>query len=137
MAKVNVPHDRTDKQPVTGFCMNPECLESSDRRRFEFPVEHSSVVCPKCGANEPPYVGVLALVHLLVRDNKGPIIGTGGLRWKLLCDEKRAYLATATNQEAATGDPHAISCPGCKAKAEELGIVKPGGFELVARGIAS
>jgi hypothetical protein len=131
--KVIVANDRSLKQPVRAFCTNPECLESSDQEHFEFTVEHSPVECPKCGANQPPMIGVLSLVHFLIRDKKGPIIGHGGLRYLIACEEKRAYLATITNEEAVTGVFESANCPGCIAKAQKLGIVRSG-FALVLQG---
>ncbi|MCI0333548.1 MAG: hypothetical protein L0228_10035 [Planctomycetes bacterium] len=120
MPKIIIPGDRTQKQPVTAFCINPECLEASDRKRFEFPVEHADVACPKCGATEAPMVGVLALTHFLHRNPQGKIVGMGGLRYQLACDQSRAYLATLTNEEAATDQLRAVNCPGClKAAAEK------------------
>ena len=115
-----VPVDRTIKQPAEGFCRNPECAE--DGKEFHFTVEHDLFSCPKCGANTSPMIGVLVLTHLLVRDESGPIIGAGGLRWALACSEDRAYLATATNQEAATDNLHLINCPGCVAGALKRGL---------------
>jgi hypothetical protein len=113
MAGIIIPGDRTSKQPARGYCTNPECRESNLDSRFEFDLPHDRLACPKCGADRQPLVGLLALVHLLVRDKAGPVRGVGGLRYKLACDEKRAYLATVSNQEAATGDVRAANCPGC------------------------
>ena len=115
-----IPGDRTQKQPVTAFCRNPECLESSDEKRFEFPVEHADIACPKCGATEAPLVGILSLVHFLHRNPKGRVVGMGGIRYQLACDESRAHLATLSNDEAATDQLQAVNCPGClKAAAEK------------------
>ncbi len=114
MANIIVPGDRTSKQPARGFCTNPECLESSDDDRFEFDVQHGDVVCPKCGCDHAPTVGLLVLIHYLVKDPKGRIRGLAG-RYRLACDSQRAYLATTTNQEAATGDLRHVNCPGCLA----------------------
>ena len=120
MSKIIIPNDRTDKQPVRAFCRNPECLESSDKRWFEFSPEHAHVACPKCGATEAPMIGMLSLVHFLHRNPEGKIVGVGGLRYQLACDEKRAHLATRTNDEAATDQLQAVNCPGClKAAAEK------------------
>lgn len=123
---VKVPKDRTINQPATGFCRNPECRE--DGQEFNFQVEHDNFCCPKCGADRAPLIGVLVLTHLLVRHEQGPIIGKGGLRWAIACDEKRAYLATATNQEAATDNAEVANCPGCLQNAEKLGLIKPDGW---------
>lgn len=110
-----IPNDRTKKQPVYCFCVNPECLDESCHTRFVFPHEHGQVECPKCGATESPYVGVLVLTHYMARLPRGPIRGVGGLGYHIACDPTRAYLATATNQEAATDQIEAVTCPGCLA----------------------
>jgi len=120
--KIVPPKDRTQKQAVRAYCVNPQCWEDDSGGRFEFTVEHGEIACPKCGANEPPMVGLLVLVHMLLPDQKGPIRGSGGLRYKLGCEQARAYLATETNLEAATGDIQAANCPGCLKAAEALGI---------------
>lgn len=116
MAGIAIPHDRTTKQPVRGYCYNPECREDSRDERYEFTVEQDCFACPKCGGDTPPRVGLLVLVHLLIEDAKGPIVGALGLRYRLGCDERRAYLATVTNLEAATGLVSAANCPGCLAE---------------------
>lgn len=119
MGKIYVPGDRTDKQPVRAYCLNPQCLERSEDGRFEFEAEADPVACPKCGADGPPLLGLLVLIHLLVADPHGPIAGSG-MRYRLACDERRAYLATATNLEAATGVPSVANCPACLMRAHEL-----------------
>ncbi len=130
MSGIAVPGDRTLKQPVTGFCRNPQCREQSDRE-FTFTVEHDHFACPKCGADKAPMVGTLVLTHLLVPDPKGPVIGRGGIRWQIACDTKRAYLATATNLEAVTDQIGVVNCPGCLAVAEELGLRGATGRSLI------
>lgn len=129
MAGIKVPHDRTVKQPAAGFCRNPECREVSNEE-FHFVVEHDNFSCPKCGANKAPMVGVLVLTHLLIRNQAGPILGSGGLRYALGCDMKRAYLATVSNQEAATDNIEIANCPGCLERAESLGIKGANGWAL-------
>ncbi len=118
---VKIPNDRTTHQRVRGFCRNPECRERSDEE-FHFDVENDHFACPKCGAHKEPMAGLLVLIHLLIRNPAGPIIGSGGLRYALGCDLKRAYLATLTNQEAATDDPDVANCPGCLDRARSLGL---------------
>lgn len=132
MSKLIIPSDRTNKQPVTCICRNPECLESSDKPHFEFQAEHENIVCPKCGADRSPMVAMLALVHFLHREKNGPIVGMGGLRYRLACEEKRAYLATVTNQEAATGEFAHVNCPGCTKAAIEKKLVPLTGFAMNA-----
>ena len=111
---------QTTKQPVVWRCPNPECRESALVHHFDFESEYSE--CPKCGLQEP-HVTKRALIHLLVRDNKGPIQGDLGLRFRMACDPPRWVLATMDNGEAATGDPAAANCPGClKAFGEQLHV---------------
>lgn len=126
MSGIQIPNDRTTKQRVRGYCLNAEC-SPRENERYEFDVEHDRFCCPKCGAYKPPMVGVLSLVHWLARDSKGPIEGTGGLRWKLACEADRAYLATFTNKEAASVAIEAVNCPGCL-EAYEIGRRKAGNF---------
>ena len=121
MTGIAIPHDRTDQQPLRGYCLNPACLEDSADQRFEFDVEHDRFACPKCGGQDAPMVGLLVIIHLLIRDAKGPIKGQMA-RFRVACNTKRAYLATLTNMEAATGDPSIANCPGCRAEAKRLGI---------------
>ena len=79
-------------------------------------------------------IGLLTLTHFLVRDTGGPILGTGGLRYRLACDSNRDYLATLTNNEAATGDADLVNCPGCLAAMEQLGIKQNQGWVLDLEG---
>jgi len=62
------------------------------------------------------------LTHLLIPTPDGPINGTGGLRYRIGCDAKRAYLATLTNLEAATDNPKIANCEGCLKEADRLGL---------------
>ena len=121
-----VPHDRSLKQPVIAFCSNPECAENG--KEFNFITEHDRFCCPKCKNDQPPGVGLLVLIHVLMRDNQGPVTGAKGLKYKIACDSKRAYLATATNLEGATGDPTCANCPDCLKKVTEMQ-----GFRLFAK----
>lgn len=122
MSGIIVPHDRVDKY-ARGYCYNPECIEPGVDR-YEFKVEHDRFCCPKCGANKGPLVGLLVLTHWIARDPKGPIEGEGGLRYKLACDTKRAYLATFTNMEAATPVLEIVNCPGCLKVAQEQRLIQ-------------
>lgn len=67
-------------------------------------------------------VGLLVLTHLLIPSAKGPVKGQGGRRFAIACDQQRAYLATATNQEAVTDQAGIANCPGCLKVAKELKI---------------
>jgi hypothetical protein len=62
---------------------------------------------------------------------KGPIIGDGGLRYRIACDQSRAYLATVTNLEAATDNPKIVNCPGCRKEAIKQKLNNPTGSQLV------
>ena len=125
-----VPNDRTCKQPARGYCLNPDCRGTTPR--FEFESEHSPVVCPKCGSDQGPTVGLLVLIHFLYPNKQGEIIGEGGMHYSLACDSARAILATVTNQEAATGEISAVNCPGCLKNAVEKKLAKVSGWALAA-----
>ena len=120
MPGIIVPNDRITTQPARGYCRNPPCRDRGEL--FTFQVNHDGFACPKCGADAPPMVGLFALTHLLIPQMGGPIRGLGGRCYRLACDGQRDYLATLTNQEAASGDPSVVDCPGCLAEAERLGI---------------
>ncbi len=125
-----VPSDRTTKQPARGYCLNAACRGTSER--FEFETEHSPVVCPKCKADKTPMVGLLVLIHFLYPNPDGELIGDGGLRYSLACDDMRSILATATNQEAASGEFSVVNCPGCMKNAVEKKLAKVSGWEFLA-----
>lgn len=74
---------------------------------------------------------MLVLTHLLIRDIRGPIHGDMGLSYRLACHASRAYLATVSNLEAATGDPQFCTCPGCLKVASEMKLTIPQGIELM------
>lgn len=109
---ITVPEDRSLKQPAVAFCRNPACRDRSDKE-FNFVIEHNHPVCPKCGADREPMIGMLVLTHWLMPHPDGPIIGRGGIRYAIACDQHRAYLATATNMEAVTDNRSIVNCPGC------------------------
>lgn len=126
--KIIIPGERTQKQPVTAFCRNPQCLPDSGAKRFEFEVTHADVACPKCGATEAPMIGLLSLIHFLYRNPKGKILGQGGIRYQLACDDSRGYLATLGNDEAATDQLIAVNCPGCLKAAHDKKIADSQGL---------
>src|SRR5690606_39632828 len=64
--------DQTTKQPVIWRCPNPECRESNLANYYEFESDYPE--CPKCKLG-PPSVRKRVLIHVLVRDPKGPIAG--------------------------------------------------------------
>ena len=128
-SRIKVPGDRTPLQRPMGYCRNPDCRESGTQ--FEFEVKHDPIECPKCRATLAPMVGLLQLIHLLIPDLRGPVRGSGGLRYAIACRTKRAYLATATNQEAATDQIQIANCPGCVEAARRLNVKKPLGQSLV------
>ena len=131
MAGIIVPGDRTTSQPGRGYCYNPECVEPG-KDRFEFDVEQDGFSCPKCGSDDPGSVGLLTLIHLLVRDKAGPIQGSRS-RYRLACDPTRVLLATPTNNEAASGDVKAVNCPGCLEAAVRENITGSQGWSLVRK----
>jgi len=126
MSGIVIPGDRSVKQPSFGVCINLDCREKSTDERFVFQVDDDHFCCPKCGADKPPIAGLLAQIHFLIRDPKGPIEGAGGICYRLACDDKRAYLATHTNQEATTGKLAAANCVNCLAKANRLKLKRSG-----------
>ena len=120
---IKVPEDRTIMQPVLASCRNPACRDDSSKA-FEFFVENDNFACPKCGADKAPLVHIKVLTHLLIPHPQGPIKGSGGSRYVIACDDKRAYLATATNLEAATDQIKVANCPGCIANAKAIDPAK-------------
>ena len=132
MAGIIIPGDRTTKQPVLGYCLNKACREPG-QSEFEFITEHDHFACPKCGSTDKSTVGVKVLIHLMLPDRNGPIEGSRGAKYILGCDSRRAYLATFTNLEAATGDPTVANCPGCLAEALRRNQLGPQGEELIVQ----
>lgn len=130
---IAIPGERTHKQRNYAFCANPECAE--DGQEFRFEVEHTLMPCPKCGATEAPFVGMLAKTHLLVRDKLGHIKGTGGLRYRIACDteNKRYSISTATNHELATGERNICNCIDCLTEANKINAGSTG-YSLEAKG---
>lgn len=116
MHKLNAHLDRTPKQPVRFRCVNPAC--AVDGQSFEFTSDQDR--CPRCTAVGPPYVVVLVLIHILIPDPKGKLVGQSQMRYRCACDPTRDYAATFTNKEAATGDPSQSNCPGCVAEARRV-----------------
>lgn len=78
---------------------------------FEFEADRPA--CPKCGRSGPQVVR-LTPVHFLALDQQGPIQGGDGLRYKIACQPKRDFLATARGDDfSATPDPRAATCKSC------------------------
>jgi len=118
MSGIIIPEDRSTKEPVIGYCYNPAC-KPHNHDRFEFIADNDLFACPKCGANQPPYVGQLVLIHHLKPSPTGPIAGTSGLRYMIGCDTKRAYMATITNLETASTELSAVNCETCLKRSKE------------------
>jgi hypothetical protein len=131
---IAIPGERTHKQRNYAFCANPECAE--DGQEFRFEIEHTLMPCPKCGATKPPFVGMLAKTHLLVRDRKGHIEGTGGLRYRIACDtqNKRHRISTITNHELATGERDICNCIDCLTEANRINAGSVAGYSLESEG---
>lgn len=101
---------RTAKQPLQWRCRNPVC-------RHEFFSDYAE--CPKCGGKKFPHVVLLTLIHMLLPDPSGPIQGMF-TRLRLACDGQREMITDRTNNEAATGVPAVVNCPGCLAELNKL-----------------
>lgn len=102
--------NRTARQPIRWRCMNPECHQ--DGHWFEF--DRDVPKCPKCGLEGVPFVQMRTLVHFLMRDNaSGPVFGQSG-RFFVPCDPTRKSITDGANNEAGTGDPRSVTCPGCR-----------------------
>lgn len=101
--------DQTIKQPVVWRCSNPYCIPVG---QMWFDFESDYAICPKCTSEGYPNVSKRSLIHLMLRDPKGPIKGVYS-RYRLACDASREQLATPTNGEAATDHFEAANCPGC------------------------
>lgn len=115
--------DRTAQHPIRWRCVNPECQELG--QQFEF--ESDRARCPKCGG-EDRCVVMLTLLHLVVRDDKGPIRGRL-FNYRLACDKtrRRGAIATETNNEGATGDINSVNCAACLAEVQRLDLATPAG----------
>lgn len=74
-------------------------------------------------------VGVYVLTHLLIPVKGAPLRGESGISYALACDDQRAYLATATNLEAASGNVNVVNCPICLENARKLGIKMKDGWK--------
>ena len=116
--------------------MVPECAEANGNQRFEWEGDYDT--CQRCGSSGYPAVILLALLHFLIPDQAGQIRGKYGRRFRMACHKSREYLATMTNQEGATNDLKAVSCPECIREAGRLGIegVSPGGILLTEEQVA-
>ena len=66
--------------------------------------------------------------HAAARGEKGKIVGQGGIRYQLACDESRGHLATLGNDEAATDQLIAVNCPGCLKAAHDKKIADSQGL---------
>ncbi len=75
-------------------------------------------VCPGCGCDgrQPEGRGVInarAVLHLLVKDKAGPIIGRGS-RLRILCNPALKLSRVVMG----TGEPSIANCPACLAHAD-------------------
>lgn len=108
---------RTTKQPLSWQCNNPECSVDGALYRFQADIPK----CPKCSMEGFPYILMLALIHYMLPDPKGVFLGSRG-RYDLACQKSRTYLSLPDNNEAATGDPSVVNCPGCLKRISELRV---------------
>jgi hypothetical protein len=125
-----IPEERSHKQRNYAFCANPACAENGQEFRFE--IEHTLSPCPKCGANKPPLIGMVAKVHLMISDRMGPFEGIGGLRYRIACDTKgtREGVSTVTNHELGTDDRSVCNCIDCLKQADRLNVPAKSGISL-------
>jgi len=122
-----LPVGRTKNQPIVWRCGNPLCSKGTGKRFFDFTTRSEKPKCTRCGA-EPPFVAARSLIHMLVSDPSGPIVGGHGVRYKIPCEPTREVMATEGNQEACSGDFRAVNCPGCLALLGEKHLVS--GYSL-------
>jgi hypothetical protein len=127
---VHIPAERSIKQRQFAYCTNPECRENGAEYHWE--IKHDWTCCPKCGANQAPMVGILAKIHLMVRDKTGPLQGNGGLRYRLACDTKknREGISTLTNYEVATDQKEVCNCQDCLIEAMKLNVGPRSGIAI-------
>jgi hypothetical protein len=133
-AGIVIPNERSIKQRNFAFCRNPECAEEGCEFRFE--VEHTLNPCPKCGADRAPFVGMLAKIHLLVRDRKGPLVCAGGLRYRMACDTeyKRGSISTTENHELGSGAREVCNCVDCLVQADKINVGEYTGSRFMVEG---
>lgn len=110
--------DQTTKQPVVWRCLSDEC--KTDAPWFEF--ESDQPRCPKCGSDGAPTVQKRVLIHLAIRNSRGPILGFKGERYAFACDPPRELLATMTNGEAISGQLNVVNCPSCLMAITKLNV---------------
>lgn len=115
--RAEIPMTRTPKQPLQGYCLNPICSHGLPDLKFVFPVS-DEIECPKCGCNQYPFVGLLALIHWVRPSDRGEL-NLGGRRMELACDPRRHYISTEHNKEVATAHLEAVNCPGCQKEIEK------------------
>jgi hypothetical protein len=75
--------------------------------------ESAEPVCPSCGADsrKPQHknsIVPLELIHYLIRDEHGPIVGSGAL-YKLACKPEQKHM-----DKHCTGEPAQVTCPKCR-----------------------
>jgi hypothetical protein len=97
--------------------MRFRCNHCSDFPRTFFEWEGRGGECPQCGRKGPPAVAPLADVHLVVQDDKGPIMGQ--FRQRVACQPKREFLGRSVREPFhASDDPRAVTCPKCRGMKE-------------------
>jgi hypothetical protein len=103
MSGIIIPSDRCNHQMPRGYCLNPDCRESSTDSRYEFDVEDDKFSCPKCGSDSPVMVGLLVLIHFMIRDQKkGFVIGLVAILDAPIWQRKRIWKRPAAISEPST-----------------------------------
>lgn len=107
-------------------CQNPECSEDAAGRLI-FDFEADLPICPKCAADsrKPEFRHTIVkreVVHLHVRDKKGPDVGVGS-RYRIACVAATEGRKASVAGKFGSGDATAATCPACKKTPEYFAMI--------------
>lgn len=74
-----------------------------------------SARCPECGASKLR-VFPLAIVHLLLADGRGRVVGVGGKRYRCWCDMRLGLREVAARRHGLTVLRESATCLECLEK---------------------